>query len=600
MSDASAIANPGSLTTERRLRLWPGVAIVAIMWLVIKVPGWVDAGGFAQFMGMYWGGMLGAAAIVIWWLFASRARWADRGLVLLFFVLAATAAHLVSDSSIQGMGMDLILIGFPWASTAWVAWLLITPTLSWPTRRIGLVVVILLAFSYLPLVRMEGVDGSFAAEMRWRWSPSAEDEFLAERAAKPTTASVVSASAGETLTLRDGDWPAFRGPDRDGHLKGVRIATDWKQKPLKELWRHRVGPGWGSFCVVGSRAYTQEQRGEDEVVVCYDAASGKELWNHTDQERFKETVSGAGPRATPTFYNGKIYALGAKGRLNCLDAVTGARSWSRDVTEDSGAKVPTWGFSASPLVIADIVTVFTGGESGKSVAAYRAATGEPVWSAGDGKLSYCSTHPANIHGVEQVLIATDEGVSAFDPSSGNLLWQHSWPTTEQQIARVTQPTVVNPADVLIGTGMGVGTRLIRLSKVGSVLKDDTIWTTKDIKPYFNDLVVFKGAIYGFDGPFFTCVGMEDGKAKWRERGYGSGQVLLLEDQGLLLILSEKGEVALVEATPERRHELAKFKAIEGKTWNHPAIAHGKLFIRNGEEAACYQLREETDSIAARE
>jgi outer membrane protein assembly factor BamB len=585
-------------STERRLRLWPAVVIVVLQWLAIKAPDWIIPGTFAQFMFKFNAPMVATAAIALWWLFASRApSWSDRFLVLFFLGLAATAGYFLNDASVGAFG--LVMYGLPWAITAWVAWLLITPGLRWPMRRIGIVVAFVLAFGYGTLLRLEGVDGSFVAELNWRWSPSAEDQFLAQRALR--IAYAISAPAGETLTLKDGDWPAFRGPNRDGHVTGVRIATDWKQSPPKELWRTLVGPGWGSFCVVGSRAYTQEQRGEDEVVVCYDAGTGKEHWVHTDPERFKETVSGAGPRATPTFYNGKIYALGANGVLNCLDAVSGKSIWKKDVKEASGAKVPIWGFSASPLVVQDTVTVFAGGEEkGTAVVAYKAETGDFVWSAGDGKLSYCSTHRANIGGVEQVLIATDDGLSSFSPDKGELLWKHDWSTTKDQIARVTQPTIVGPADILIGTGMGVGTRRIRLSQDGSTWKDTELWTTTSIKPYFNDLVVFKDDIYGFDGPFLVCVSAENGKPRWRARGYGSGQLLLLEDQGLLLILSEKGEVALVEAKPQEHHEIAKFKAIDGKTWNHPVVAHGKLFVRNGKEAACYQLEEAPASIAAKE
>jgi outer membrane protein assembly factor BamB len=332
-------------------------------------------------------------------------------------------------------------------------------------------------------------------------------------------------------------------------------------------------------------------------VVCYNAGTGKELWVHADQERFKENASGVGPRATPTFYNGKIYALGAKGMLNCLDAGSGKSIWKKDVKETSGAKVPIWGFSSSPLVVKDMVTVFAGGEKGNAIAAYKAETGDFVWSGGDGRLSYCSTQRANIGGVEQVLIVTDDGVWSFSPDKGEVIWKHSWPTTDKEIVRVTQPTIVGSSDVLIGTGMGVGTRRIHLSQDGSVWKDEALWTETSIKPYFNDLVVYKDDIYGFDGPFLVCVSAENGKSRWRSRGYGNGQILLLEDQGLLLILSETGDVALVEANPQKHHQIAKFKAIDGKTWNHPVLAHGKLFVRNGEEAACYQLVEEPATLA---
>jgi outer membrane protein assembly factor BamB len=155
--------------------------------------------------------------------------------------------------------------------------------------------------------------------------------------------------------------------------------------------------------------------------------------------------------------------------------------------------------------------------------------------------------------------------------------------------RVTQPALVGDADVLIGTGFGFGTRRLHVTRAGGGWTAEQVWESKAIAPYFNDLVVYKDHVYGFHNAFFTCVSLADGKGKWKERGYDSGQVLLLPDQDLLLIQAEKGDVALVEAKPDARKELARFRAIDGKTWNHPVVAHGKLYVRNGEEAACFEL-----------
>jgi outer membrane protein assembly factor BamB len=235
-----------------------------------------------------------------------------------------------------------------------------------------------------------------------------------------------------------------------------------------------------------------------------------------------------------------------------------------------------------------MVVAFAGAPDGKTLLGYHASSGEPAWSAGEGQNSYCSPQLARLSGVEQVLIATDAGVTSFDPATGKALWKYSWPL--EGMARIVQPALLGN-DVVIGSPFGKGTRRVRLDLSANSWKDQQLWETFAINPYFNDFVIHKGHLYGFEGIFFTCVSLEDGKRKWKERGYGSGQVLLLADQNLLLILTEKGEVALVEASPERRTELARFQAIQGKTWNHPVIAQGKLFVRNGEEAACFQLEE---------
>jgi outer membrane protein assembly factor BamB len=211
-------------------------------------------------------------------------------------------------------------------------------------------------------------------------------------------------------------------------------------------------------------------------------------------------------------------------------------------------------------------------------------------------LSYCSLHPVRLGGVEQLVIATDRGLTSYEPGGGHVLWQHDW-VLEGGPPRVVQPTVVGGADFLIGTGMGIGTRRVHVDRKGEAWDTKEVWTTKAIKPYYNDMVVHGGHVYGFDNNFLTCVSLEDGKAKWKERGYGNGQVLLLPEQDLLLVLSEKGQAALVEASPAGHKELARFQAIEGKTWNHPVVAHGKLFVRNGEEAACYELTPQGDAGA---
>jgi outer membrane protein assembly factor BamB len=241
------------------------------------------------------------------------------------------------------------------------------------------------------------------------------------------------------------------------------------------------------------------------------------------------------------------------------------------------------------------VTVFAGGPDGKSVLGYDAAAGEPAWSAGEGQFSYCSLHPARLHGVEQLLLATDRGLTAFQPATGSVLWRHSWPL-DKGMARVVQPTLVGDTDILLGTSFGLGTQRVHVRREGDVWTTQEVWRTRALKPYYNDLVVHQGHVYGFDVNFLTCVSLKDGKPKWKERGYGNGQVLLLADQGLLLVLSERGAVALVEANPTSRKELGRFQALDDKTWNHPVIAHGKLFVRNGKEAACYELAAEPDRV----
>jgi outer membrane protein assembly factor BamB len=588
--EARAAAALGDLAgpvfqTEQRLRLWPALLLVLLQWLAIGLAGYFFPGTMYQFMVRMWAPIVCAVALVLWWLFASRIRWRARLLGLLALAALAGAVFLVRHDSLAVI--VLFVFALPVITTAWAGWLLVAVFLPWTIRFVGLLIVLALACGYFSLIRFEGIDGSMTAAFEFRWAPTAEERYQAEREAKKADHSKAVAP-DEKMALQTGDWPGFRGPNRDGRRPGVRLATDWEEHPPELLWKQRIGPGWSSFAVVGDRLFTQQQLGDYEMVVCYHAATGEELWEHKDRARFSEIVAGPGPRATPTFHDGKVYALGAAGRLNCLDAATGEVVWSQDIAEDSGATAPTWGFSSSPLVVQGTVIVFAGGPDGKSVVAYDALKGgKPKWMAGKGELSYCSPQLARIDGGEQVLITTENGLTAFAPATGKVLWEHEW--FLKGMARVVQPTLVSDSDVLLGSGFGFGTRRVRVRRDGNNWKTEPVWTTKAISPYYNDLVIHKGHIYGFDGMFFTCVKLDDGERKWRVRGYGNGQVLLLPEQDLLLVLSEKGAVALLEASPEGHRRLGQFQAIEGKTWNHPVVAHGKLFVRNGEKVACYQL-----------
>lgn len=207
-------------------------------------------------------------------------------------------------------------------------------------------------------------------------------------------------------------------------------------------------------------------------------------------------------------------------------------------------------------------------------------------------------HPATIAGVEQLILVSGEGMTSFDPASGKVLWDYDWNIGEG-MNRCTQPTVVDDHDVLIGTGFGNGTRRLHLTKEGENWKLDQVWESTAISPYFNDSVIYQGHIYGFHNNFLTCVDLASGKAKWKERGYANGQAVLLADQGLLVVITEEGKVALVEASPDRLKNLGRFQAFEGKTWNHPVVANGRLYVRNGSEAACYELKPESKSVAGK-
>jgi len=611
-------------TAQKPLRLWPGVVIVVVQWLLWFVVPVVapDAG----LIGML-GGVAGALAVVVWWLFFSRARWSDRLGAIVLMIVAVIATRFVLHKSIQtaGLGRLFFIYALPGLSLALVGGAVAGRRLAAGSRRAVMVAAILVACGVWALLRTDGVIG-VSAQLAWRWTLTAEERLLAQsRAADeqlepargaatvppPAPASAKTpenplvAPAGDkpvdaargaspaiaaapSAVLTTAEWPGFRGPERDGIVRGVRIKTDWSRSPPVQMWRRPIGPGWSSFAVSGDLLYTQEQRGDDEIVACYRVSTGTPVWRHRDATRFWESNAGAGPRGTPTLSNGRVYTFGATGILNALDAANGAVVWSRNPSSDTSTAIPIWGFSSSPLVVDDAVIVAVSG----TLAAYDLATGKPRWVGPRRGGSYSSPQLATIAGVPQVLLLSPPGATSVAPADGALLWEHSW-----QGGAIVQPALTGDGGVLINAmdaSGGQGTRLIAIAHGAGGWTVAERWSTTGLKPYFNDLVVHKGHAFGFDGSILSCIDLQDGKRTWKGGRYGNGQLVLLADDDVLLVLTEDGELALVAATPDKFTELARFPAIEGKTWNHPVLVGDVLLVRNGQEMAAFRL-----SLAAR-
>ncbi len=566
------IAQTDEPTRQHPPRLWPGV-VAAVLLLTVRFGAPLVVPGFEGFRVATLGGFLGVLAILLWWAFLSRTPRSERWGAILLMVVALAATW---RSNHESMGlMWCVSYAVPVLCLALVAWAVASRRLAAGPRRATLVATILLACGPWTLLRMDGLTGDHTFQFAWRWTETREQRLLAQAGDDPTP--LPSARAGAERAV---DWPGFRGPGRDGVITGVRIATDWSRSPPQEIWRRPIGPGWSSFAVGGDLIYTQEQRGEKEVVACYDAITGEPEWRHSDTVRFFEAMGGVGPRATPTLSEGRLYTHGATGILNALDAGDGAVLWSRNVASDTQSKLPVWGFSSSPLVIGDLVIVAASG----TLVAYDIASGEPRWFGPDGGPSYSSPHRVTIDGVAQILLLSDSGATSVVPADGTLLWKHSWPGSS-----IVQPALTADGDVLISAGEGKGIRRIGAAYGADGWVVEERWESNRLKPNFNDFVVHDGHAFGFDGSILACIDLEDGERKWKGGRYGHGQLVLLADQDLLLVLSEKGELALVAATPERFDELALTPAIEGKTWNHPVLVGDLLLVRNGESMAAFRL-----------
>jgi outer membrane protein assembly factor BamB len=589
------------------LRVWPGIIIAALVVAIGYVTPIVAPG---QGMLILLAPVIGAVLILLWWLLFSRARWYERIGAIVVIAAATFAQQYVVHPSIAGgaMGMMSYVLAAPTLCIALVGWAWVSRALAPAGRGAAVVAAVVLGCLPWALVRTGGIYGTGKSDFHWRWSLTPEERLLAQAddtqpapapsapaatapaattAPAPASASAPASAVPAPVVIKHkpAEWPGFRGPNRDSVVHAMPIATDWTASPPVQMWRRDVGPGWSSFAVNGDLFYTQEQRGKDEVVSCYRVSTGQTVWSHRDATRFWESNGGAGPRATPTIADGRVYTFGATGILNALDAITGAVVWSRNVSTDTKVKVPMWGFSSSPVVVDGTIVVAASGR----LAAYDAATGNPKWTGPTGRGgSYSSPHLAMIDGVPQLVMLSSSGATSVSPADGAVLWKHDYPGA----VVIIQPSVIGDGDVLISTTEstgGVGIERVSVTHGGGAWKTNTRWESNGLKPYFNDFVVHNGYAFGFDGSILSCIDLADGSRKWKGGRYGNGQLVLLAEQDLLLVTSEDGELVLVRATPDQFSEVARVPALEGKTWNHPVVVRDVLLVRNDREMAAYKL-----------
>jgi outer membrane protein assembly factor BamB len=467
-------------------------------------------------------------------------------------------------------------------TSVWPGWCLAMPRTRL-TRARRLMVAACALFpvgAWFGFMRADGLDGAGRPIVSVRWSLETPAN------ASPTAdISPISPSTNAPETLSN-DFPGFRGGVSAGTITTVRLARDWSARPTRLVWRQSIGTGWGGFSVADGRAFSHEQRGNRETVVCRDLLTGRELWADGESARFESPTTGDGPRDTPALAHGRVYALGATGWLTCLDAVTGRRHWATNVLADHHSSNLFHGLSGSPLVVGDLVLVSAGGPHGNSLAAYDCRTGNLRWSGGDDPAGYGSPQRCMLAGTSQILIFNRPGLAAHDPRTGRLLWSFAWMNSQE--TNCSQPVPVGDDRLLLSTGYGKGSALIKVlrSHAGNWFAEP-IWTSRGLKTKFSTAVVHGGFAYGLDEGVLTCLDLSDGSRRWRAGRHGHGQLLLVGT--LLLIQAESGEVVLVEASSERYREHGRLPALAGKTWNYPALAGRWLLVRNDREAACFEL-----------
>jgi outer membrane protein assembly factor BamB len=390
-----------------------------------------------------------------------------------------------------------------------------------------------------------------------------------------------------------GPWPQWRGPGRDGIAHGTGI-TPWPASGPPILWRSSSSVGYSSLVVAGGHAYTLMQDGSDEAVVCWNSDTGEELWRQRYAAKF-QTPEASGPRSTACLDGDRLYTVGGTGIFQCRDASRGQLHWEHNLLKEFNAPNLRWGVCFSPLVDGDLVFANPGGPGGNSVAAFNKHTGVLVWKALDDPAGYSSPLLITAAGRKQVLFFTGVALVSLAPEDGQLLWRFPWPTPHAVNSATPIWLQARAGDqvldyVFLSSGYGVGCALLKVTTNpdGSV-QARPVYASKQLRTHFCSSVFYRGYIYGIDDPeWLTCLDVKTGQALWKERGVGKGSLLAVD--GHLIVLDDQGRLLLVEATPEGYHQEASWQALNGRCWTAPAMADGRLYLRDEKEVLCLKMK----------
>jgi outer membrane protein assembly factor BamB len=410
------------------------------------------------------------------------------------------------------------------------------------------------------------------------------------------------ALATTAFSADSADWPAFRGPNRDGVVPALKSPT-WS---LKEVWKQPTQDGFSSFSVADGKAYTlvvdEVDGNPGETLVCLDEKTGKTFWKApmTLVAQYgkpgKDGNAGApgndggdGPRSTPVIVDGKVYVIDTNLGVHCVSAADGKKIWEHDVIKENDGKPISWMNAASPLIDGDIL-LLAGGGAGQALLGLNKNTGAVVWKGEDDKMTHATPILADILGVHQAIFFTQSGLVAVDPQKGGVLWRAEFP---YKVSTAASPVVFGDI-VYCSAGYGVGAGAFKISKSGSGLSAAMIWRREnECFNHWSTPVLKDGYLYGMfsfkeygAGPM-ACVDIRTGEDKWKQAGFGPGQVILAGDK--IVATSDKGEIVVVEAKPDKYTEVARKDVLDGKVWSYPILANGKIFARSTKEGVCLEV-----------
>jgi outer membrane protein assembly factor BamB len=534
---------------------------------------------------------------------AARSRWRRRfpGPICWLIIVTCVSLLVLLRRKLIGSGLEQgevnvlsYILGLIAAGTL-IAWVVFFSAFSRRVRLVFLAEVVLVIVLAMCLIRVRQFSGDLVPDFAFRWQP--EPDRLLE-------VPVAASADVDVTTTTDRDYPQFLGPARRATLAAPVLNTDWQANPPRERWRIPIGAGWSSFAIVNGFAVTLEQRGDQELVTCYEAETGTLRWSHGITARHQTAMGGVGPRSTPTIAAGRVYALGATGVLRCLRGTDGGQVWSEDllarigVTPDQDLQAVAWGRAASPLVVDNLVVVPLGGPAAgpwKSLAAFDAETGSLVWTGGKHQVSYSSPVLATLQGRRQILIVNQDFVSGHDVATGGQLWEFPWPGNSTMDANVSQVVPLSDSRVFVSKGYYGGATVVEIEAVGDAWQTSVVWENdRALRTKFSNVVVRDDYVLGLSDGILQCADLATGDRLWRAGRYNQGQILGVAGPpptvDLLLVQAESGDVILLSTDRDGQQELGRIAALDGKTWNNPALYGPLLLVRNGQQAACYELR----------
>jgi outer membrane protein assembly factor BamB len=390
------------------------------------------------------------------------------------------------------------------------------------------------------------------------------------------------------------DWPQFLGPTRNGLYAGNDLAESWPQAGPPIVWQKPAGHGWSGPVVSEQKLIFCHRQGDTESVVCLDAKTGDQIWKFEYPTSYQDDFGfDDGPRATPTISAGRVYTFGPQGLLHCLEFGTGKKLWMVDGQQQFAAGKGFFGMACSPLVEGDAVLLNIGGAKGAGIVAFNKTNGKVLWKASADEASYSSPVAATIGGRRSVLFLTREGLVAVDPKGGDVQFQYSWHSRNRMSVNAATPLVIGD-NVFLSASYGTGAVLLRPHEH----QVEKLWSSDDLlSNHYATSIEFNGFLYGINGrtdpgfsprPKLRCVDLKTQKLCWETESIGAATLLRAGNR--LIILTDKGELVMAQASPERFQPKSRALVFSSEVRAFPALADGFLFARSKDQLVCIDLR----------